>query len=114
MTDSHDSGSKPDLTNSLLIASKCKTPSSSVALCNESLTRDLKLVGLCCLCCSLADLELSLDDSSLASSWGRFAAETAFARDFEFVNCSTRVASEDPHLVHFALVPFLRPKECPH
>jgi hypothetical protein len=56
-------------------------------------------------------LDLSLDDSSFASSFGRFASETAFARDLESENCWTLVTSLEPHIVHFALVPFLCPKE---
>ena len=67
-----------------------------------------------CLFSSTTDLDASLDEISFFSSFGRFASETAFARDLESENCSTLVTSLDPHIVHFALVPFLCPKECPH
>ena len=87
--DSHDSASRPALSNSLLMALIRKTPCSSVALRNVPLTLSLMLTGPCFLFSSIADLDSSLDDSSFASSFGRFASETAFARDLESENCWT-------------------------
>ena len=87
-------------------------PLSFVASCiaRRSFEREFPwFVPLCA-----AFLECSLEAMSLATSFGRFALDTASARSRELSNSETILNRDEPHRVHLPDPPPIRPNECPH